>query len=138
MFVAIGAQAGKKLRMDGVGRGKCRVCGGDARPHRQRSNCRIIPERRLVVIGGGNVAMDAARSALRCNAAAVRIVYRRRQDDMTALESEIEAAVMEGIELHDASGTEGCGEGRGGQMRGAHRAAADDRSVPTGRPARLR
>lgn len=43
--------------------------------------------------------MDAARSALRCNAEAVRVVYRRRQNDMTALESEIEAAVMEGIDL---------------------------------------
>ena len=53
----------------------------------------------VVVIGGGNVAMDAARSAMRCGAADVRIVYRRRQDDMTALVSEIESAVMEGIEL---------------------------------------
>lgn len=39
----------------------------------------------VVVIGGGNVAMDAARSAVRCNAKDIRIVYRRRQDDMTAL-----------------------------------------------------
>ena len=43
--------------------------------------------------------MDAARSAVRCNAKEVRIVYRRRQEDMTALDTEIESAVMEGIEL---------------------------------------
>ena len=53
----------------------------------------------VAVIGGGNVAMDAARSALRCGAKDVRIVYRRRQEDMTALDTEIESAVMEGIEL---------------------------------------
>ena len=43
--------------------------------------------------------MDCARSAVRCNAEEVSIIYRRRQKDMTALESEIESAVMEGIAL---------------------------------------
>lgn len=43
--------------------------------------------------------MDCARSAVRCNAEEVSIVYRRRQKDMTALESEVESAVMEGIAL---------------------------------------
>lgn len=43
--------------------------------------------------------MDCARSALRCKAEEVTIVYRRRQEDMTALASEIEGAVMEGVEL---------------------------------------
>ena len=55
--------------------------------------------KKVIVVGGGNVAMDAARSALRCGAKDVRIVYRRRQEDMTALDTEIESAVMEGIEL---------------------------------------
>ena len=43
--------------------------------------------------------MDCARSAVRCNAEEVSIVYRRRQKDMPALESEVESAVMEGIAL---------------------------------------
>lgn len=55
--------------------------------------------KRVIVVGGGNVAMDAARSALRCNAADVRIVYRRRRDDMTALHHEIVGAVREDIHL---------------------------------------
>ncbi|PJG83323.1 NAD(P)-binding protein [Caviibacterium pharyngocola] len=98
MFVAIGAQKGKILRVEGadannvfsavkmlddIGNGKIPDYSGKI----------------VVVVGGGNVAMDAARSAVRCNAKDVRIVYRRRQDDMTALHSEIEAAIMEGIEL---------------------------------------
>ena len=53
----------------------------------------------FICLGGGNVAMDCARSAVRCNAEEVSIIYRRRQKDMTALESEIESAVMEGIAL---------------------------------------
>jgi NADPH-dependent glutamate synthase beta subunit-like oxidoreductase len=53
----------------------------------------------VCVVGGGNVAMDAARTSLRLGAACVRIVYRRRKDDMTAQPAEIEAAVAEGCEL---------------------------------------
>ena len=52
-----------------------------------------------VVIGGGNVAMDVARTAKRLGATDVSIVYRRRRDDMTALPEEIGAAVSEGCSL---------------------------------------
>ncbi|MGN0290988.1 MAG: NAD(P)-binding protein [Lachnospiraceae bacterium] len=55
--------------------------------------------KKVVVIGGGNVAMDCARTAIRCKAEKVSIVYRRRQKDMTALEAEIEGAIAEGVEL---------------------------------------
>lgn len=55
--------------------------------------------KKVVVIGGGNVAMDCARTAIRANAEKVSIVYRRRQKDMTALPAEIEGAVAEGVEL---------------------------------------
>ena len=98
MFVAIGAQAGKKLRIDNADAENVE----SAVEMLDRIGNGEIPDytgKTVVVIGGGNVAMDAARSALRCNAEAVRVVYRRRQNDMTALESEIEAAVMEGIDL---------------------------------------
>ncbi len=55
--------------------------------------------KRVIVVGGGNVAMDCARTAIRANAETVSIVYRRRQEDMTALPDEIEGAIAEGIEL---------------------------------------
>ncbi len=54
----------------------------------------------VAVIGGGNVSMDAVRTAKRLGAKKVSIVYRRRIADMTALTSEIEAAVAEGVEVY--------------------------------------
>ena len=53
----------------------------------------------VVVIGGGNVAMDVARTAKRLGATEVSIVYRRRKDDMTALPDEIGGAIAEGCAL---------------------------------------
>ena len=53
----------------------------------------------VVVIGGGNVAMDASRSCMRLGAKSVTCVYRRRVDDMTALAEEVEGAVAEGVDM---------------------------------------
>lgn len=53
----------------------------------------------VVVIGGGNVAMDVTRSAIRLGAEKVTCVYRRRQEDMTAQMEEVEGAVAEGAEV---------------------------------------
>lgn len=55
--------------------------------------------KKVVVIGGGNVAMDAARSSLRMGAENVKIIYRRRVEDMTALKEEIHGAVAEGVDI---------------------------------------
>jgi glutamate synthase (NADPH/NADH) small chain len=53
--------------------------------------------RQVVVIGGGNVAMDAARSALRRGAEAVTIVYRRGREQLPACAAEIHEAELEGV-----------------------------------------
>lgn len=55
--------------------------------------------KRVAVVGGGNVAMDVARTAMRLGASHVDIVYRRRKADMTALPEEIEGAIAEGCRL---------------------------------------
>ena len=55
--------------------------------------------KRVCVIGGGNVAMDATRTSLRLGAEHVTCVYRRRVEDMTALSEEIEEAKAEGGEI---------------------------------------
>lgn len=68
-----------------------RGIGDDAMPD--------FKDKTVVVIGGGNVAMDVARTAKRLGATDVSIVYRRRRDDMTALPEEIGAAVSEGCSL---------------------------------------
>jgi formate dehydrogenase (NADP+) beta subunit len=54
----------------------------------------------VVVVGGGNVAMDCARSALRMGCDSVHVVYRRTREDMPADHEEIEAAEKEGIVFH--------------------------------------
>ena len=53
----------------------------------------------VCVIGGGNVSMDAVRTAVRLGAKKVSIVYRRRIADMTALRDEIDGAIAEGVEV---------------------------------------
>lgn len=53
----------------------------------------------VVVIGGGNVAMDSARNALRCGAAEVTIVYRRSRKELPAREEEVRHAMEEGIKF---------------------------------------
>ena len=55
--------------------------------------------KRVVVIGGGNVAMDATRTSKRLGAASVTCVYRRRIVDMTALPEEVAGAQAEGCEI---------------------------------------
>lgn len=56
--------------------------------------------RRVLVIGGGNVAIDSARSALRLGAEEVKIIYRRSRAEMPAGEEEVEEAESEGVEFH--------------------------------------
>ncbi len=55
----------------------------------------------VAVVGGGSTAMDAARSALRAGASEVHILYRRSQAEMPAQQDEVQAAVEEGIHLHE-------------------------------------
>lgn len=59
----------------------------------------IYRARRAVVVGGGNVAMDAARSALRLGAEKVYIVYRRSMEELPARREEVEHAIEEGVEF---------------------------------------
>jgi heterodisulfide reductase subunit A-like polyferredoxin len=55
--------------------------------------------KKMAIIGGGNVAIDVARSAARLGAAEVNIVYRRTRDEMPAWEEEIQAAEDEGVQI---------------------------------------
>lgn len=60
----------------------------------------IVRGRNVCVIGGGNVAMDAARTALRLGAETVKIVYRRSRAELPARAEEIHHAEEEGVEFH--------------------------------------
>jgi glutamate synthase (NADPH/NADH) small chain len=79
----------------------------------------VYPGRRVTVFGAGNVAMDAARSALRMGAEDVRIVYRRTRAEMPARREELEHALEEGVLLEElAAPVRFLGDSRG-NLRGA-------------------
>jgi glutamate synthase (NADPH/NADH) small chain len=67
--------------------------------YKSNSTTPIMHASRVAVVGGGNVAMDAARSALRLGAKEVSIVYRRSLDELPARHEEVEHAKEEGIEF---------------------------------------
>lgn len=98
LYLAIGAHTDKKTGIEGEDSGSVisavellrSIGDGDLPDFRGK---------RVVVIGGGNVAMDVTRSAIRLGADKVCCVYRRRREDMTALPEEAEGAVAEGAEL---------------------------------------
>ncbi len=56
---------------------------------------------RIAVMGGGNTAMDAARTALRLGAKQVKVLYRRTREEMPAIKEEIDEAIEEGVSLHE-------------------------------------
>ncbi|UCD49259.1 MAG: NADH-quinone oxidoreductase subunit NuoF [Phycisphaerales bacterium] len=98
VFVATGAQTGKSIDMEGTKQeGVVDAIGFlSDRALGKETHC---AGKRIVVLGGGNAAVDAARSATRLGAAKVTILYRRTREEMPAYEEEIEGALAEGIEL---------------------------------------
>ncbi|MCP5061391.1 MAG: NADPH-dependent glutamate synthase [Ignavibacteriae bacterium] len=67
---------------------------------KKNSDTPIYPSKVVAVLGGGNVAMDAARMALRLGAEKVYVVYRRTEKEMPARNEEIEHAKEEGVDFH--------------------------------------
>jgi glutamate synthase (NADPH) small chain len=67
---------------------------------RAHADTPILRAKRVAVVGGGNVAMDSARTALRLGAEAVVLIYRRSRTEMPARAAEIHHAEEEGIEFH--------------------------------------
>ncbi len=97
VLVATGLQeqVGLRLGMDGTA---AVVQGIEFLDHVYRDDVRVDGED-VIVIGGGNTAMDAARSALRLGATSVRVVYRRTRAEMPAIPEEIDEALEEGVDI---------------------------------------
>ena len=97
IFLALGAP--DSLSMGLVGEDADGVV--QAVPFLQRYNLRgsVDVGLNVVVIGGGNAAIDAARTALRLGAQSVQIVYRRSQEEMPAYEEEVSEAIQEGVKI---------------------------------------
>ncbi|MCG8401836.1 MAG: FAD-dependent oxidoreductase, partial [Firmicutes bacterium] len=95
VFLGIGAHKGVSLSLPGEDLEG--VIPGVDFLRRVNMGEKITLGRRVAVIGGGNTAMDAARTALRCGAQEVTIVYRRSEAEITAAEEEIHEAKEENI-----------------------------------------
>jgi NADH-quinone oxidoreductase subunit F len=97
-FIGIGAHKGLKLRIPGEDEFEGFV---DATAFLRKVNLgeRKAPGKKICVIGGGNSAIDAARTSLRLGAEEVHIVYRRQREQMPANPAEIDASIEEGIHL---------------------------------------
>jgi len=59
-----------------------------------------VKGKRVAVVGGGAVAIDAARTAIRLGASKVHVIYRRTREEMPAWKAEIHAAFQEGVQFH--------------------------------------
>ena len=98
VFIATGAQRGRSIDIEGAGQ-KGVIYALDFLRDRALGNGMDCKGKRIVVLGGGNQAVDAARSAIRLRAEKVTILYRRSRQEMPAYEEEIEDAIDEGIVL---------------------------------------
>ncbi|HSG59732.1 MAG TPA: 2-oxoacid:acceptor oxidoreductase family protein [Woeseiaceae bacterium] len=97
VLVATGLQEHRDLRL-GLHGAEAVTQGIDFLDRVHDGRVRVDGEE-VVVIGGGNTAMDAARSALRLGAERVRVVYRRTRDEMPAIAEEIDEALEEGVAI---------------------------------------
>lgn len=95
VFIASGAHVSKVLELEG-GSGTERLVSGLAFLRRVNAGERPNLGRQVLVIGGGNTAVDCARVALRLGSE-VRVVYRRSREEMPAIAEEVEDAEREGV-----------------------------------------
>jgi len=98
VFVATGAQRGRPIDIEGAELAGV-IDALDFLRNRALGTGMDCHGKRIVILGGGNQAVDAARSAIRLHAEKVTILYRRTRQEMPAYEEEIKEALDEGIEL---------------------------------------
>ena len=97
VFLAVGAHLGMKMGVEGED--SPGVVDGASFLRRANLGEKIDPGKEVAVVGGGNVAIDSARTALRLGAEKVTILYRRTRAEMPASPEEVEAAIEEKIDI---------------------------------------
>ena len=98
IFLAVGAHLGKRAYIPAGD--SARILDAVAMLHQTEDGQPPLLGKRVVVYGGGNTAMDAARTARRLGAREALVVYRRTRDKMPANEVEVEEALEEGVVMH--------------------------------------
>ena len=102
VFVATGATLSKRIRLEGSNLEEVRWGLDFLRDAKKKQVTSLIG--RVVVIGGGNVAMDVARTALRLGASKVQLVCLENDEEMPAHDWEIEEAIEEGVVISTSWG----------------------------------
>jgi NADPH-dependent glutamate synthase beta subunit-like oxidoreductase len=97
VFLAVGAHQGMKIGVEGEDAPRVIECVKFLRDVSLGKKVEVGD--RVAIIGGGNVAIDGARTALRLGAKEVTIVYRRTRAEMPASAEEIEEALVEGVRI---------------------------------------
>jgi 2-oxoacid:acceptor oxidoreductase delta subunit (pyruvate/2-ketoisovalerate family) len=108
IFLAVGAHLAKRAYLPAGDAG--RILDALDLLHNVEAGDATYLGRRVVVLGGGNTALDAARTAKRLGAAEAVVVYRRTRDKMPAHESELQDALEEGIQMKWLSNIKSRGE----------------------------
>ena len=98
IFLGVGAHSASKMRLDLEDETEGVIKGID---FLRELILKDIPnlEGTVAIVGGGNTAIDAARTAVRCGAKDVKILYRRSMKEMPAHQDEIDAAIEEGVDI---------------------------------------
>ncbi|GAG01781.1 unnamed protein product, partial [marine sediment metagenome] len=98
IFIGVGAQLDQKLGIEGENLPG--VLSGVSFLHDIATGKKIDIGKKVVVIGGGNTAVDAARTAVRLDAEEATILYRRSREEMPAIGEEVEGSEQEGVGIH--------------------------------------
>lgn len=98
VFLAVGAQLGRRTYLPAAS--AARVIDAVSMLHDLEEGHRPLLGRRVAVYGGGNTALDAARTAKRLGASDAVVVYRRTRERMPAHDDEVAQAEQEGVEFH--------------------------------------
>ncbi|MFT3918980.1 NAD(P)-binding protein [Cloacibacterium sp.] len=100
VFVAIGAHIAKKVNIPAQEASKILDAVSFLKDADENSDNKPLLGRRVAIYGGGNTAMDAARTAKRLGADEAMIIYRRDREHMPAHEFEADEALSEGVKIH--------------------------------------
>ena len=100
VFVAIGAHLAKKVNIPAQEASKILDAVSFLKDADENSDNKPLLGRRVAIYGGGNTAMDAARTAKRLGADEAMIIYRRDREHMPAHEFEVDEALSEGVKIH--------------------------------------
>jgi len=99
VFIAVGAHTGTKIGAEGEDKGYEGFVDGVEFLRNLNLGNKVRPRKRVIVIGGGNTALDCARSCVRIGYDEVEIIYRRSRVEMPASSEEIEEAEKEGVKF---------------------------------------